>query len=520
MVHYRDVTEKSKLEEQFLQAQKMEAIGQLAAGLGHDFNNLLTIISGYSHLSMRYPGLPEPVQKGLNEVQDACHRATRLTRKLLAFSRKHDSRPIVLDVNRAISHLAPLLRSLLGDDVTLQLTLQDDLGLVEVDEGELGQIVMNLVVNARDAMEGSGTVTIETRNVPDHALLTQAGAVQAMVPHVVLSVRDTGCGMDHDVQSRIFEPFFTTKDVGKGTGLGLSTVYAIVTNASGQLSVESKLGEGSTFHVYFPRAEGIAIPEPVRAPRTTVSIAQKTILLVEDDERIRDLILAILRPLGYRLIPVRNAAEALESWYTARRPVDLLLTDIRMPGMKGTELAQMLRREQPALKVLFISGQPGVETTSERESLAGSYLLAKPFSPDALAQRVREVLGVSSTRESVLIVDDDAKIRDFLRSVLEAQGYQVQETSDGSEALAKIRQNCPDVVLTDIVMPDVEGIELIRMIRKVTPNLRIIAMSGASDGYLHAARALGADATIQKPIDIDALLVLMQSISSSRSVGV
>jgi CheY-like chemotaxis protein len=466
---------------------------------------------------MRQPGLPEPIQKGLSEIQDACHRATRLTRKLLAFSRKHDSRPVVLDPNRAITHLAPLLKSLLGDDIVLKLDLRDDLGLVEVDEGELGQIIMNLVVNARDAMHGSGTVYIETGNVQHHRLLSGTEIAPAQVPHVLLSVRDTGCGMNQEVQSRIFEPFFTTKDVGKGTGLGLSTVYAIVTNASGQLSVESKLGEGSAFHIFFPRAEGVAAPAPSVVPQTTQSTARETILLVEDDDRVRDLILAILRPLGYRLIAARNATEAVESWHSARRPVDLLLTDIRMPGIKGTELAQTLRKEQPALKVLFISGQPGMETPSERESLAGSYLLAKPFSPDALAQKVREVLGVSTAKESVLIVDDDAKIRDFLRSVLEAQGYLVQETSDGREALSKIAQNCPDVVLTDIVMPDVEGIELIRMIRKVTPNLRIIAMSGASDGYLHAARALGADATIQKPIDIDALLALMLTLFSPHS---
>jgi len=253
----------------------------------------------------------------------------------------------------------------------------------------------------------------------------------------------------------------------------------------------------------------------VENPQTAQATARETILLVEDDDGVRDLILAILRPLGYRLIPARNASDALDAWRSARRTVDLLLTDIRMPGMKGTELAQMFRKELPALKVLFISGQSGMETASDRESLAGAYLLPKPFSPETLAQKVREVLGVSAVRQSVLIVDDDIKIRNFLRSVLEGQDYAVFEAQDGKEALARIGQSCPDVMLTDIVMPDIEGIELIRKIRKITSSLRIIAMSGASDGYLHAARVLGADATIQKPIDIDALLALMLTLSAS-----
>lgn len=392
VVHYCDVTERSELEAQFRQAQKMEAVGQLAAGLGHDFNNLLTIISGYSHLSMRNPGLPEPVQKGLAEIKDACDRATRLTGKLLTFSGKQDSRPVVLDANRAISHLAPLLRSLLGEDIVLQLNQQDELGRMKVDEGELGQLIMNLVVNARDSMPGSGTVTIETRNVQHRHPLSKADAVPGEVPHVMLSVRDTGCGMDHALQSRIFEPFFTTKDVGKGTGLGLSTVYAITTKAAGQVSVESTVGEGSTFRLFFPQAQGPAAADQVDSPQPAQATARETILLVEDDDRVRNLIVAILHPLGYRLIPAPNAADALHSWRSAQEPIHLLLTDIRMPGMKGTELAQLLRKEQPTLKVLFMSGQTGAEMPGDWKTLQGACLLAKPFSPTALAQKVREVL--------------------------------------------------------------------------------------------------------------------------------
>ena len=531
VVHYRDITEKRQLEEQFRQAQKMEAVGQLAAGLGHDFNNLLTIISGYSDLSRRHPGLPERVQKGLSEIDDACHRATKLTQELLTFSRKRDRGASVLDVNRAIAGLAPLLRSLLGESRTLKLNLKQGLARVRMDEGELGQIVMNLVVNARDALTASGTVTIETSNLETcnvtHSDPLPAGETRP--PQIVLAVSDDGCGMDQAVQSRIFEPFFTTKDVGKGTGLGLSTVYAIVANASGAISVESTVGKGTTFRINLPAAtESAAAPEPMEsAPRqvpAATSEGWETILLVDDDDRVRDLMDAILSPLGYKLILASNAEEALGLWRATRqqdrgekRAIHLLLTDIRMPGVKGTDLAHVLRHEQPDLKILFISGNSGMEAEDEQERLAGACLLAKPFSPQTLANKVREVLGSApeaQVQTSVLIVDDDAKIRSLLRSVLETAGYSVQDTADGNQALARIMQKAPDVVLTDIVMPDMEGIELIKRMRKIAGGLHIIAMSGASAGYLQAARFLGADATIQKPIVIDELLELVHSLSS------
>ncbi len=341
----------------------------------------------------------------------------------------------------------------------------------------------------------------------------------------MLAVKDTGCGMTPEVQRRIFEPFFTTKDVGRGTGLGLSTVYAIVNHASGHLSLESKVREGTTFRVFFPRAEGTVESEPVPPAVVSQGTAAETILLVEDDAGVRDLIDAILRPAGYRVIAACNAAEALEAWHSAHEPVDLLLTDIRMPGIKGTELARLLRKNRPDLKVLFISGHTGMEAAHEQESLEGSCLLAKPFSPETLCQKVREVIGTrptveASPRESVLIVDDDIKVRHLLRSVLEAGGYRVQDTSDGKEALSRIKRNCPDIVLTDIFMPDVDGIELIRMMRQVTHDLSIVAMSGGSDAYLQAASLLGAKATIQKPIQIDALMALMRSISGERAAVV
>jgi two-component system, cell cycle sensor histidine kinase and response regulator CckA len=561
VVHYRDVTERHELEDQLRQSQKMEAVGQLAAGLGHDLNNLLTIIGGYSDLSKRHQGLPEQVQKGLSEIQDACKRATRLTRELLAFSRKRDSKPRALDCNRSLQELAPLLKSLLREDIAMQFNLQEGLSLVEVDEGDLGQIVMNLVINARDAMPGSGTLTIETRDTSSVASSVGDGCERngcernrsernrserdgcerdgcerngserngcernGCGPQVMLAIRDTGSGMSPEVQRRIFEPFFTTKDVGRGTGLGLSTVYAIVTNASGHLALESKVGEGSTFRVFFPRAEGLLESEAAIPARLSQGVARETILLVEDDNGVRDLIDAILRPQGYRIIAACNGAAAMEAWNSTREPIDLLLTDIRMPGVKGTELARILRAKRPDLKVLFISGHTGMEAAHEQESLEGACLLAKPFSVETLCQKVREVIGAGRSvetppQESVLIVDDDAKVRHLLRSVLEAGGYKVQDTSEGKEALSRIKRNCPDIVLTDIFMPDVDGIELIRMMRQVTRDLSIVAMSGGSDAYLQAASLLGAEATIQKPIQIDALMALMHSISGSRATRV
>ncbi len=522
VARYGDITEQRQLEDQFRHAQKMEAVGRLAAGLGHDFNNLLTIIRCHADLLMNQTSLPKPLQKGLTEIQGACRRATRLTRELLTFSRKQVSEPKVLDANRVVSDLVPLLRSLMGEDIDFRWNLERDLGPVRVDEGELEQVIMNLVVNARDALAGSGSITIETRTVEPGELPSESGAAESRGRHTLFSVSDTGSGMDPQTVGRIFEPFFTTKDVGKGTGLGLSTVYAIVTHAHGQVLVESQIGKGSTFSVLLPQVRETPTAEIVDDAAPTSPGANETILLVEDDDPVRDLIVAILQPLGYQVIAVDSAAEAIRCWRSAaastsaRPPIDLLITDVRMPGMKGPELVEMLRKEESALKVLFISGCADVENGGDGE-LTGASLLSKPFSPDALVRKVREILDCPSAGRRVLVVDDDPQIRDLLRTVFESSGYTVHAAGDGKQALAMVKGLRPDVVVTDIVMPEMEGIELIRLMRQVARDVRIVAMSGTGEDspYLKGASLLGADAAVAKPLEIDSLLKMVRELLAS-----
>jgi CheY-like chemotaxis protein len=517
VVHYRDITERHELEEQFRHAQKMQAVGQLAAGLGHDLNNLLTIISGYSNLLIKHPGLPAPVQKGLSEIEEACRRSARLTRDLLTFSRKHVRDAKVLDANRVISGLLPLLRSLFREDLDLRSNLQDGLCLVQVEEGELDQVIMNLVVNARDATAGSGSITIETRTIGPFDPLLRAHGIGIAGPHILFSVSDTGSGMAPETQARIFEPFFTTKEVGKGIGLGLSTVYAIVNTAGGRVLVESDLGKGSTFRLLLPQADSLPAADTPACPPIAHVAAHETILVVEDDDSLRELIVDILAPLGYQLLTASTAAEALECWRSATTPIQLLLTDVRMPGQKGPQLAHQLRKEQPALHVLFISGCADAE--DQRCGLPDASLLSKPFYPDMLVKKVRGVLDSPGTRgPSVLIVDDDAQILNLLRAVLEGEGYRVEATRDGKQALALVTNACPDIVITDLVMPGMEGIELIRRMRKSAADLKIVAMSGAPDRthYLHGARFLGADATVGKPLVIDLLLQKVRDLLASK----
>jgi CheY-like chemotaxis protein/nitrogen-specific signal transduction histidine kinase len=523
VVRYGDVTERRELEDQFRHAQKMQAVGQLAAGLGHDFNNLLTIIRCHADLMISQADLPKPLHKGLTEIQGACRRATRLTRELLTFSRKQVSEAKVLDANRVVSDLVPLLRSLVGEDIDFRWNLEQDLGAVRVDEGELEQVIMNLVVNARDAMAGSGSITIETRTIEPRELPSDGGeAAGSDGLHILFSVSDTGSGMDAQTVARIFEPFFTTKDVGKGTGLGLSTVYAIVNHAHGRVLVESQIGKGSTFRVLLPHAGAIPEAESLDDAEPASPGANGTILVVEDDDPVRDLIVAILQPLGYQVIAVDNATEAIRCWRSAaastsaRPPIDMLITDVRMPGMKGPELVGMLRKDEPALKVLFISGCADVEDGGAGE-LTGASLLSKPFSPDGLVRKVREILDSPAAGRSVLVVDDDPQIRDLLRTVFESNGYTVHAAGDGKQALAMVKGLRPDIVVTDIVMPEMEGIELIRLMRQVARDVRIIAMSGSGEDspYLKGASLLGADAAVAKPLEIDSLLATVQELLAS-----
>jgi PAS domain S-box-containing protein len=384
-----DVSERRQLEEQFRQAQKMEAVGRLAGGIAHDFNNLLTAIGGFAHLALDNPGLPQTVKGDLEQITTAAKRATDLTRQLLAFSRHQVMQPVSLHLGTALGEIAPMLRRLLGEDVRLVVNVDPGLGYVLVDPGQLSQVVMNLAVNARDAMSTGGTLTLEAANVELDAEYAQGHAEVTPGPYVVLSVTDTGIGMDAATRARLFEPFFTTKELGKGTGLGLATVYGIVKQSSGHIWVYSEPARGTVFKVYLPRIEAVTGERLRTSTEPRHTDGGETILVAEDDDAVRAFIGTVLEGRGYRVIGAGTADEAIETASRHVGPIHLLLTDVVMPGLNGIELAKRIGEIAPGIKVIFMSGY--TENTIVHHGVLDPAVsfLAKPFSPDALAGRVR-----------------------------------------------------------------------------------------------------------------------------------
>jgi len=387
-----DVTDRRALEDQFRQAQKMEAVGRLAGGVAHDFNNLLMVISGYAEVILAALDTEHPLYEKARSIQQASDRATTLTRQLLAFSRKQLLELKVVDVNSIVADMERLLRPLIGEDVELVTRLAPEAGFTRADAGQLEQVLMNLVVNAKDAMPaGGGKLTIETQNVAIDEGHRRGQNFIRPGSYVLLSVSDTGMGMDKETQSRIFEPFFTTKEKGKGTGLGLSTVYGIVKQSGGYVMVQSEVGQGTSFHIYLPQVEGVA--EKLAAPvaRATEG-GTETILLVEDEESVRQLVRDTLAARGYNVLEAGNGEAALDVAMREHK-IDLVITDVIMPGMGGRELVQHLAKSRPESKVLYLSGYTEDAITSEGNIGTGAAFLQKPFTLQNLSRKVREVLG-------------------------------------------------------------------------------------------------------------------------------
>ncbi len=387
-----DVTERSRLEREVLQVRKMDAIGRLAGGVAHGFNNLLTAIAGYSDLLLAQLGDRPSLLKFIEEIKRAGDRAAALTRQLLAFSRKQVLAPRLVDLNELVSNLAEMLRWLIGEDIELALDLDPSIGRVRIDPGQMDQVVLNLVVNARDAMPEGGKLTISTSEGPlDEPVAGGRDAGLAAGPYVRLTVADTGQGMDDRVLAHLFEPFFTTKEEGKGTGLGLSTIYGVVTQSGGLIDASSEPGRGSTFRVYLPRV-GAAVEPAGAAEPAAAGEGSETVLVVEDEEVVRALVREILQAARYSVLEAANGAEALALCEKHPGPIHLLVTDLVMPGMSGRELARFLVPLRRGMKVLYMSGY-SVDTLFEGGvPEAGSAFLQKPFTPTTLARQVRELL--------------------------------------------------------------------------------------------------------------------------------
>ncbi len=392
----RDITARKQLEEQFRQAQKMEAVGRLAGGVAHDFNNMLTVINGYSELLLSEPDLPAAHKSRVEEIKKAGDRAAALTRQLLAFTRQQVLQPEVLDLSAVISDLGKLLVRLIGEDIELAIVPAKGLWRVKADPSQLEQVLMNLAVNARDAMLGGGKLTIETSNVE---LDTTYGRNHPMVKpgkYVLLAVSDTGHGMDAETQAHIFEPFFTTKPKGKGTGLGLATVYGIVKQSGGSIWVYSEPGRGTTIKVYLPAVEKKVAYKGSQASgsgeRVEETRGSETILLVEDEEAVRSFARDVLKSKGYQVLVAAGGEEGLHIARQTRPPIHLLLTDLVMPNTNGRELARQLVQTHPETKCLFMSGYTE-EAAMRSEPLAeGSAFVQKPFTAEAMARKVRELL--------------------------------------------------------------------------------------------------------------------------------
>ncbi len=388
----RDITEHRELEEQLRQAQKLDGIGQLAGGIAHDFNNLLTVILGRSQMLQLKLDPESPLRRDADLIYRTGERAAALTHQLLAFSRKQVLKAQVLDLNVVVADMDKMLRRVIGEDIELTTVLAPDLGHVKADPGQIEQVILNLGVNARDAMPSGGKLTIETANIDlDQSYAARHVEVHAG-PYVMLAVSDTGCGMSPEVQSRVFEPFFTTKDPGKGTGLGLATVYGIVKQTGGSIWVYSEVDRGTTFKIYLPRINDAADTVAVNSAAAVPLRGSETILLVEDNETVREHTHDVLAQAGYNVLIATDVEDAQRLCNTHPKTIHMMLSDVVMPRMKGPDLAKQCLVTRPGMKVLFVSGYTNTSVTDHGLFESGSAFLQKPFAAEALLLKVREVL--------------------------------------------------------------------------------------------------------------------------------
>ena len=511
----RDVTEQRQLEEQFRQAQKMEAVGQLAGGIAHDFNNVLNVILGYSDLLLSKVSPRDPLYGRIDEIRKAGEHAAGLTQQLLAFSRRQVLQPRVVNLADTLHHMDHMLRHMIGENIAMVTAVDEHLARVKVDPGQIQQVLLNLAVNARDGMPDGGKLSLEARNTT----LDESSARLIDIPagkYVLLVFSDTGCGMTAEVQKQAFEPFFTTKEIGQGTGLGLATVYGIVRQSGGYIRLSSELGIGTIFHLFFPQVDQIEEPAWEERPQA-VARGAGTILIVEDDPGLRALAEEVLSAAGYGVLAVQDGAGALDASEQHAGRIRLLLTDVILPNMSGKEIAARLTAIRPEMKVLFMSGYTK-NRMAQNETLDPEVnFIQKPWTPRGLCEKIYALLATPLSRQRILVVDDEAGMRSWLTEVLEGAGNQVVAARDGLEARTLARQNALDLVITDISMPNGEGLGLIRALRREHPELKIVAISGAfGPDILIDAQLLGANAGLSKPITKELVLQCVCDLSQVR----
>jgi two-component system, cell cycle sensor histidine kinase and response regulator CckA len=493
-VFAEDITEHRSLQKQFEHAQKMEAVGRLAGGVAHDFNNLLMIISGYAQLLDESSADPKKVVEYATRIQDASSKAATVTRQLLAFSRKQVLEPTVLDLSYVVNDLAKMLPRLLGEDVETVMELDPQVGRVRADRGQIEQVIMNLAVNARDAMPQGGRLTIATSNVALDASYYQ-GVIVPPGLYVLLAVSDTGTGMDSETQVHIFEPFFTTKEAGKGTGLGLATVYGIVKQSNGFIWVYSEPGKGSIFKIYLPRIDAGADSDESLQPTHAPSAGTETILLVEDEAALRNVCRVYLESKGYAVLEAGNAKEAMKICQSYDRTIHVLITDIVMPGVGGLELAKFALELRPALSVVLVSGY--TDRSLDREAIRYAKFLQKPFSFDALARTVRSLL--DKNRE-ILLIEDSKFMRVAAQRALTGAGFTVHTANHGEAGLRIARQTLPDLILLDLVLPTISGLDVLKALKRdaITKNIPVIVLAALSEPTKEELLNEGATACMEK----------------------
>ncbi|OFW47162.1 MAG: hypothetical protein A3J29_02155 [Acidobacteria bacterium RIFCSPLOWO2_12_FULL_67_14b] len=503
------------LEAQLRHSQKLEAVGLLAGGIAHDFNNLLTVINGYCERLLTAVDDDAPARADLDLIHQAGQRAAGLTRQLLAFSRRQVMQPRSLDLNAIVSDIDRILKRVLGERITVATALDPTLGPTQADPGQVEQVLINLAINARDAMPEGGTITIETANKDVSAENTPSGFAPG--PYVVLTVRDTGHGMEAETAARIFEPFFTTKEAGKGTGLGLSTVYGIVAQSNGYVAVDTALGHGTAMHVFLPRIEGAEVVPVTAEDPARPAPGHETLLLVEDEDFVRELLLEFLESAGYTVIEARSAEDALGLVKDTGPAIDLLVTDMVLSGMNGARLAERLKGMMPRLVTLYISGYPGDEMFADGVFDPGPAFLAKPFTRHALTRKVRETLSARPpVHASVLVVEPNVGIRRLLTQMLTRAGYDVVERLDPAiEAGAPPRP--VDVALVDVASLDPNRWVTVRTLRERQPGAAIVLMAGAfGDVLIGEAAVAGVEITLQKPLNETSVLDAVRRALRSR----